>query len=102
MHSMIQDRHDALVDLCRRFHVRRLEVFGSATTDRFDPEQSDLDFLVDLGDPPDTNRADQYFGLLFALEELFGRPIDLVCSGAIRNRFFREVLDRTKVTVYAA
>ena len=39
-------RLEGLAELCRRFHVRTLDVFGSAVTGRFDPARSDLDFLV--------------------------------------------------------
>ena len=102
MHTLIEKNRAALLDLCRRFHVRRLEVFGSALTGRFDEKRSDVDFLVEFDPPPEMNRADQYFGLLFALEELLGCRIDLVCAGAIRNRFFRQAVERTKVLLYAA
>ena len=47
MHTAVSSKRDALADLCRRFHIRRLEVFGSAArgTD-FDAQRSDADFLI--------------------------------------------------------
>jgi len=102
MQPLIEENRASLVDLCRRFLVRRLELFGSAATDRFSRESSDFDFLVEFNPPRGMNRADQYFGLLFALEELLGRRIDLVCAGAIRNRFFRQAVEHSKVLLYAA
>ncbi len=55
MHAVISDNKDKLAELCRRYGVARLEVFGSAGrgTD-FDPDSSDVDFLVefDLGSAP--------------------------------------------------
>ena len=47
MHAAISDKKDELAELCRRYGVARLEVFGSAArgTD-FDPQSSDADFLV--------------------------------------------------------
>lgn len=43
------DREE-IARLCRAFGVKRLAVFGSATTDRFDPDRSDVDFLVEFRD----------------------------------------------------
>ena len=102
MQPFIDKNRAALLDLCRQFDVRRLEIFGSAVTGRFDEKRSDVDFLVEFDPPTEMNRADQYFGLLFALEELLGCRIDLVCARAIRNRFFRQAVERTKVLLYAA
>ena len=87
---------------CRRYRVRRLELFGSAAagTDRVD--ESDLDFLVEFGPIPAGEYADNYFGLLEALEQLFDRPVELVVSAAIRNPYFRESIENSKALVYAA
>jgi hypothetical protein len=90
-----------LRELCRRFGVAQLELFGSATTAAFDPERSDLDFLVDF----DANAADlfkRYFGLKESLEALFGRDVDLVMTGAMANPYFIEAVNKTRQLVYAA
>jgi predicted nucleotidyltransferase len=99
------ERHRAdLEALCRRFRVRRLELFGSAVTGGFRPqgEVSDLDFLVEFGPPTGPGYADRYFGLLESLEALFGRPVDLVVASAIKNPYFREMVEKTKELIYAA
>ena len=87
MQEAIQQHRAELADLCRRFHVQRLELFGSAATSRFDPETSDLDFLITFGDLAQGQYADSYFGLLEALEELFQRAVDVVVASAITNPF---------------
>src|SRR5437868_4983824 len=46
MQPVIEQHLPKLRSLCRRFHVRRLELFGSAAREDFDPARSDLDFLV--------------------------------------------------------
>ena len=92
----------ALADLCRRHGVQRLELFGSAATGRDDPAHSDLDFLVEFEPIPDGRYADAYFDVLEGLEAMFRRPVDLVVASAIRNRYFRESVDRTKTLLYAA
>jgi predicted nucleotidyltransferase len=54
MHPQIQQHQTALAELCRRYHVRRLEVFGSAARGYdFDPFSSDADFLVEFEAIPD-------------------------------------------------
>jgi predicted nucleotidyltransferase len=95
--------HKAELDeLCRRYRVRRLEVFGSAVTDRFNPEASDLDFVVEFEPLAQGAYADSYLGLLEDLESLFGRPVDLVSRSAIKNPYFQQSVDQTKALLYAA
>jgi uncharacterized protein len=102
MHPEVAQHRDALERLCRQFHVRRLELFGSAAIGTYRPGESDVDFLVEFEPLPFGAYADAYFGLLEALEDLFGRPIDLVVARAIKNPYFRESVDETKVLIFAA
>ena len=102
MIAQIEQRRAELEALCRRFQVRRLEVFGSAAVGEFGGEESDLDFLVDFEPQAGPGYADRYFGLLESLEALFGRPVDLVVASAIKNPYFRESVERTKAVLYAA
>ena len=102
MHPELVRHRDALERLCRQFHVRRLELFGSAATGRDRPGESDFDFLVEFESLPPGEHANTYFGLLFGLEDLFGRPIDLVMASAIKNPYFLRSVDQTKVLVFAA
>ena len=102
VYRMITEHERELAEICRRFHVAQLDVFGSATTDDFDPRRSDLDFLVAFGDVPGGERFDAFFGLQQALEELFGRSVDLVEAGAPRNPYFIRRLNESRRIVYAA
>jgi predicted nucleotidyltransferase len=77
-------------------------VFGSAATGDFDERSSDIDLLVDFEDMPFADRADAYLGLLTGLEALFGRPIDLVEVGAIRNPYIRQDIEQSRTLLYAA
>lgn len=88
--------------LCRRYHVRSLALFGSAAGDDFDPARSDVDLLVDFEPLPPGTHADAYFGLLESLEDLFGRPVDLVMTRAIRNPYFRQAVESSRHLIYAA
>lgn len=102
MHPIIENHSAELADLCRWFHVRRLDLLGSATTDRFDPATSDLDFLVEYVPMIPELLVDSYFGLLEALEVLFQTPVDLVSARAIRNPYFAESVEATRQPVYVA
>jgi predicted nucleotidyltransferase len=102
MIAEISSRREELRELCRRFHVRRLDLFGSAAGNDYNPARSDLDFLVEFGPMPPGAYADAFFGLKESLEQLFGRPADLVAATAIRNPYFRRSVESAKVLLYAA
>lgn len=95
----ILQRQPEIQELCRRYGVHRLELFGSASTGNYRPD-SDLDFLVEFEPLP--NYADRYFGLLESLEQLFSRHVDLVVTNAIKNPYFQESVEKTKALLYAA
>lgn len=102
MVQLIEEHAAELEALCRHCRVLRLDVFGSATdARRFGPE-SDLDFLVEFQSALVAGRADAYFDLLFGLQELFGRPVDLVMRSAIVNPYFRESVEESRELLYAA
>ena len=103
MLPLIEDHRSEIAVLCRRYGVRRLDVFGSAARETdFDPDRSDVDLLVtyDLNQPA-PNLAD-YFGLTEGLTALLGHKVDLVMAGAVRNPYVRADIDRWKRPVYAA
>jgi hypothetical protein len=101
MPPLVTDRQQAIADLCRRAHARRLDLFGSAVRADFDPDHSDLDFVVVFEDLAPVELADAFFTLKEGLEGLFGRPVDLVVERAIRNPYFRARVDRERRAVHA-
>ena len=100
--SLVAKQAEELERLCRRYRVQRLDLFGSASVQDNLPEDSDLDFVVEFLPDALGAYADVYFGLLEALEQLFGRPVDLVIDSAIRNPYFREAVDESRTRIYAA
>ncbi len=98
--GIIEHNRDAIVALGRKHRVRALWVFGSAVTGEWDPETSDIDFLVDLGGY-EVGVVDRYLDLADDLEALLGRRVDLVSVGGLRHHpRLRDELDRTKVMLY--
>jgi uncharacterized protein len=93
VHRLIGQRRAEIAALCRRYQVRRLEVFGSAARGSdFDAAASDADFLVSFEPGSD----------LPPLEHFLRRPVDLVESGAVSNPFLRAEIDRAREVVCAA
>jgi len=98
----VERNRPALTELCCRFGVRRLDLFGSAATGHFDPARSDLDFLVEFETPPAGGLGSPYFGLLEALETLFQRKIDLLTERSLENPYRRRRIEAEKRTLYRA
>jgi predicted nucleotidyltransferase len=103
MNRLVSDNIDAIRFLAREFGVVRLEVFGSVCTDEFDPEQSDIDFLVEYPDDYDFGPWDARMNQLRrALADLLGHKVDLVEVRALRNPWFLEEAASTRQVIYDA
>ncbi len=102
MISIVQSNRKGVERLCRRFRVRRLELFGSAAGGAFDPLRSDLDFLVEFEELNLGEYADAYFGVLEGPRKLFRRNVDLVMVSAVKNPYFLEGIERSRTLLYAA
>ena len=103
MQSLLHDRRTAIEDLCRRMHVRRLDVFGSGAGDDFDPQSSDFDFVVDFDARLSPSEyADAYFSLKEGLEQVLGRPVDLVTAASMTNPYYIDSVAASRVNVYAS
>jgi predicted nucleotidyltransferase len=99
---VLDGKIEQLADLCQRFHVKRLEIFGSAATGSFRPESSDLDFIVDFGGQPLGPWGGLFLDFADALEALFGRHVDLLMPQSIRNPYFQQAVDASRQLVYEA
>jgi uncharacterized protein len=100
----IAQHREELRDLCRRFGVRRLEVFGSAAGQAdFEPARSDIDFLVEFAVGQDDFA--RFVDFKEALEALLDRCIDLVDRKAIeasRNYIRKRRILAGAEPIYAA
>lgn len=86
--------------LCRKHHVDKLWVFGSAVGDDFDPERSDLDFLVEFD--ARYHPWNDYWELQEALSSMFNRRVDLVDWPCIRNPYVYRSIEQSRKLLYAA
>jgi hypothetical protein len=102
MVAVLESEFEAIQELCRRYGVVRLFVFGSASRDDFREGQSDIDLLVEFRPMDPFALVDTYFGLLNEFRQLLGTKVDLVMSDAIKNRYIAAEVERTKRALYAA
>ena len=100
MIALVEQKKQGIADLCRRHEVRRLDLFGSAARGDFQPERSDLDFVVQFARTGYAGYADTFLDFADALEKLLGRKVDLLTERMIRNPYFRATVDATRQTVY--
>jgi uncharacterized protein len=90
---------EAVKFLCEKHKVEKLYAFGSVLKSCFG-ESSDIDLLVEFERGSIVDFATNYFELKFALEDLFGRAVDLIEYSAIRNPYFKEEVDETRELIY--
>jgi predicted nucleotidyltransferase len=94
---------EELQPICRRFHVRRLDLFGSASRGDFDPERSDMDFLVEFDrEHPEALSFNTYFDFKEVLEALLGRSVDLIEPGTVRNPYLKASIEGSREPVFEA
>lgn len=105
IHPDLASKQQALSELCQRFGVTRLEVFGSAARGvDFDPAASDADFLVTFT-PAARDDMSLFMDLQLALEAVLGRPVDLMDRSAVeasRNYIRRRRILAEVEAVFAA
>lgn len=99
MQNIIADRIDEIAILCRQHGVGSLYAFGSVCNDRFG-DFSDVDLLVTFEPMSFGDYADNYFSLANNLEELLGRPVDLVTEKSLSNPYFIDSINQTKILIY--
>ncbi|MGC4106288.1 MAG: nucleotidyltransferase domain-containing protein [Thermomicrobiales bacterium] len=99
---IIREHLDAIVALARAYEVERLEVFGSVMTDRFDPDRSDIDFLVEMQERGALDDFRRYVGLEEALGGVLDSSLDLILADALRRESFRIEAAKTRRVIYDA
>ena len=102
MSILIDEKREEIAAACQRYGIERLFVFGSALRDDFRPGQSDIDLLVEFGPLEITKRFHVYLDARDAFRRIFRSEVDLVMSGAVKNKIIAGEIDRTKKLVYGA
>jgi predicted nucleotidyltransferase len=102
MHTEVSDKMPQIIALCKKYRVASMYLFGSAAIGDFNAN-SDIDFLVSFHDNVTlAEYADNYFDLLFEIEDMFGRKVDMVTEKSLSNPYFIRSVEQTKKLIYAA
>jgi predicted nucleotidyltransferase len=102
MNTLLKDKQDDIKIICEKNGVEALFLFGSALAENLS-EDSDVDFAVVFKDElTPLERGDAFFDILGSLGKLLNRRIDLVSYSVIKNPLFKQEVDNTKVSLYAA
>ncbi len=103
MHQIIAEKQKDIAEVCRRYEVRRLEVFGSAARVMdFDPSKSDVDFLVEYKPPLHPGFFKRVLRLHADLQAVLGYKVDLIRNGTIRNPLRQAYIDKDREVVFEA
>lgn len=97
--KLIETNIQKIAALCKKYKVNKLFVFGSILTNRFN-DNSDVDFVVSFNKAEVSDYFDNYFDFKYALEELFGREVDLLEEQTIKNPYLKKNVDTTKALIY--
>lgn len=101
--EILERNREAIESLCRRFGVARLLLFGSTIREDWVPATSDFDFLAEFGEPPPgVDLFAQQFVFQTEMEQVLGRPVDIVDWRAAKKPIFRQLAGAQAVEWYAA
>jgi predicted nucleotidyltransferase len=100
MPLVIELDRERIAEFCRKWRVRELALFGSALRGDFRAD-SDVDVLVELREDHGLSLYD-WVDMIEELRAIFGRPVDLVAKGGLRNPFRHREILRTAEVIYAA
>jgi predicted nucleotidyltransferase len=86
-------------DLCRRYGVKRLGLFGSVARGE-EGAGSDIDFFAEFENPTPEHMADRYFGFITEASRRFGRPVQVLTPRMVRNPFLKRSLERDLMIIH--
>jgi predicted nucleotidyltransferase len=87
-------------EFCDKWKIVEFSLFGSVLRDDFKPD-SDIDVLVEL-EPNHGHSLFELVDMKDELEQMFGRPVDLVLKGGLRNPIRRRIILDSRRVLYAA
>jgi len=97
---VLKEKLPELIDICDKYKVVRLFSFGSFLTDKFNPQTSDIDLLVELEPMDPLERGEILIQIWDAFEKLFHNKVDLLTDQPIRNPYFQSAVEQTKHLIY--
>lgn len=102
MSMLIDEKREEIAAVCQRYGIERLFIFGSALRDDFRLGESDIDLLVEFGPMDITKKFHTYLKARDAFSKILQAKVDLVMSGAVKNKVIESEINRTKKILYGA
>ena len=101
MVTLIKDNLDTIRALCKKHHIKSFYLVGSAAKETRFTDESDVDFLYRFNEgDKDLDYADDFFDLMFELQDLLNRKVDLVSEEKMWNPYFIESINESKQIIY--
>jgi uncharacterized protein len=100
IHTLIKDKNDEFVILCKAHRVKSMYAFGSSVTEDFDPVKSDIDVIVDLDIEDPIEYGELLISLWDQLEIFFQRRVDLLTEDSIHNPYLKKSIESSKKMIY--
>jgi len=100
MKDSIQLKLVEFVSLCKNHNVKHLYAFGSAVTENFNEDSSDIDLLIEIDNNDPIERGENLMNIWDKFEDFFQKKVDLLTNSSIKNPILRKNIDATKVLIY--
>lgn len=102
MVKIVENKLDEIIRLCERMQLHSLYLFGSGSDEKKFTGKSDLDFLYKFKKDEEGLTISQfdYFDLMFDLEKITGKKVDLVAGEKIKNKYFLAKVNQEKIKIY--
>ena len=100
MKESIKTKLVEFLSLCQSHNVKTIYAFGSAVTENFDEETSDIDLLIEIDSEDPIVRGEYLMSIWDKFEEFFQKKVDLLTNASIKNPILRKNIDTTKILIY--
>jgi predicted nucleotidyltransferase len=100
MKETIRTKLSEFLILCKSHKVKNIYAFGSAVTENFDDEISDIDLLVEIDSNDPIERGENLMSIWDKFETFFQKKVDLLTNSSIKNPILRKNIDATKILIY--
>lgn len=100
MKESIQTKLVEFLTLCKSHKVKNIYAFGSAVTENFNEDSSDIDLLIEIDTEDPIERGENLMDIWDKLEDFFQRKVDLLTHSSIKNPILKKNIDSTKILLY--
>jgi hypothetical protein len=100
MKESIQMKLADFLTLCKSHDVKNIYAFGSAITENFNDESSDIDLLIEIDTLDPIERGENLIDIWDKLEDFFQRKVDLLTLSSIKNPILKKNIEATKILLY--